>query len=114
MSVYSLDEWRKKQGNTSRSKSQSKQNTPSDEHGQTPTDAEMEGLKAIMMLLTIARMKPFTTKSALARDAATEIALCAIEGLLTTKVNENTYSNVWMVTQQGLDYIEEFEDVFSP
>jgi len=84
----------------------------SDELGQTPTDAEMHGMKAIYMVLAIARMKPFTTKSGMARDAATEVAMCASEGLMTTKLNETTYGNVWMITQHGLDYMEELEDVF--
>ena len=76
-------------------------------------DEETEALKAIYALLGIARIRPFTTKSNMARDAANEIALCASEGLLTTKINETTYGNVWLVTQDGLDYMEELEDVFS-
>ena len=37
--------------------------------------------------------------------------MCAVEGLMTTKINENTFGNVWMITQDGLDYLEEIEDV---
>lgn len=71
----------------------------------------MQGMMAIHQVLVMARMAPFTTKSTIARLAATEIAMCASEGLITTKINDVTYGNVWMVTQHGLDYIEELEDV---
>lgn len=84
--------------------------------GRGPThisEAEADGLKAIYALLSMARIRPFTTKSTLARDAATEIALCASEGLLTTKIDDTTYGNVWLVTSNGLEYMEEIQNVFS-
>lgn len=60
-----------------------------------------------------ARQKPFKTKSNIARVAANEIALAASEGLLTTKLNDATYTNVWMITADGLDWMSGFDDVFS-
>ena len=80
--------------------------------GPTLTDEQMDGTHAVYMVLAMARLKPFTTKSTMARDAATEIALCASEGFLTTKVNDTTFSNVWMVTARGLEYMEDFDNVF--
>ena len=47
----------------------------------------------------------------MARDAAAEVALCASEGLLTTKINDVTFGNVWMVTAKGLEYMEDMENV---
>lgn len=86
----------------------------SDKHGQTPiNDDEADAMKAIYSVLALARMKPFTTKSALARHAATEVALCASEGLITTRVNDNTFGNIWMVTQDGLDYMEGLDELLS-
>lgn len=87
-------------------------NLLSDELGQIPTDDQMDGTKAIYLVLSVARIRPFTTKSTMARDAATEIALCASEGLLTTKINDTTFGNVWMVTARGLEYMEDMENVF--
>ena len=113
MSVISLDEWRKKLADISTSQSQSTQNTAWEQPGQTPTDEEMQGLMAICAVVTMARVKPFTTKSDFARSYATEVAMAAVEGLITTKINETTFGNIWMVTQDGLGYIEEVEDVFS-
>ena len=113
MSVISLDEWRKKLADISTSQSQSTQNTALEQLGQTPTDEEMQGLMAICAVVQMARAKPFTTKSDFARTYATEVAMCAVEGLITTQINFNTYGNIWMVTQQGLEYLEEVEDAFN-
>lgn len=114
MSVESLDAWRKKLESTSNSPSQSMQNMVLEGTGPTHiSDEEADALRSIYALLGIARIRPFTTKSTMARDAANEIGMCASEGLLTTKINETTYGNVWLVTQDGLDYMEELEDVFS-
>mgnify|MGYP000020563639 CR=1 FL=1 len=84
----------------------------SDKHGLKLTEEEAHGMESIFMILSLARMKPFTTKSGMAREAATEIALCASEGFLTTQLNPTTFGNVWLVTQLGLEYLEEMEDVF--
>ena len=113
MSVISLEEWRKKLEDISNSTSPSKQSSMWDGAGETLTDDQKDGTKAVYMVLAMARLKPFTTKSTMARDAANEIALCASEGFLTTKVNDVTFSNVWMVTARGLEYMEECEDVLS-
>ena len=68
---------------------------------------------AICGVVTMARVRPFTTKSDFARTYATEVAMSAVEGLISTKINETTFGNIWMVTQEGLDYIEEVEVVLS-
>lgn len=115
MSVISLDEWRQKLEDISDSNSQSPQNTKSDAVGQKPTDEEeMLMMAEIYSVLLQAKQRPFTTKSEFARKAATPIALCATEGLLSTQLGENTYTNKWMVTAEGLGWMEGFEDAFSP
>jgi hypothetical protein len=57
-----------------------------------------------------ARMQPYTTKSDFARAAANEIALAASEGFISTKVDEATYSNHWMVTHDGLGFMDAVEE----
>ena len=73
----------------------------------------MHALMTIYLVVAKARQEPFTTKSEFARYAANEIGLCASEGFITTKVNEQMYGNVWMVTQLGLEYLEDMDDVLS-
>ena len=88
MSVHSLDEWRKKLVERSASDRQSKANTKSDETGPTLTEGEAAGI-AMVYVLEAAKLKPYTTKSDFARTFATEIALAACEGLLTTRLNDD-------------------------
>ena len=115
MSVISLDEWRKKQEDISVSNSQSPQNTKSDAAGPIPTDEEeLQALLEIFMVCETAKVAPFTTKSDFARTAATAIGLCATEGLISTRVRDGVYTNRWMVTSDGLDWMEGYADVFSP
>lgn len=107
-----LSEWRQKLENSTASKSPSQPNTTSVEHGQTSiNDDELHALMTIYLVVAKSRQEPFTTKSEFARYAANEIALCASEGFITTKVNEQTYGNVWMVTQLGLEYLKDLDDV---
>lgn len=111
MSVTSLCAWRKKQGDRSSSKSQSTQNTASGELGQTLTDEEAEHVAAIYTVVQTAKIKPYTTKSDFARTWATHIALAAVEGLISTRLTEEKFTNVWMVTADGLDWMSGVEDV---
>lgn len=113
--IISLSERRKKRGNTSGSKSPSRPNTMSEEHGQTSiSDEEMAVILSLYTVVQRARQQPFTTKSLFAREFANEIALCASEQYITTRVNDQAFSNVWMVTHEGLEFIEGVHDVLSP
>lgn len=86
----------------------------SGELGQTPIDEdELKVLMEIYTVLVHAKQSPFTTKSDFARMAANPVALCASEGLLSTQLNETTYTNKWMVTAEGLEWMEGMEDVLS-
>jgi len=116
MSVIYLDGVREKQGKVSNSDSQSTQKPQLDKTGLQLTDEEMEELGpivAIYSLLQRARVAPFTCKSDIARKAAEIIAVCACEGLLTTRLEDELYGNRWMVTEDGLIWMQGFEDAFT-
>lgn len=87
----------------------------SDQVGETPTDSdEMQALMEIHAVLMQAKISPFTTKSDFARVAANPIGLAASEGLISTRLDENTFTNKWMITGLGLDWLEGFNEVFGP
>ena len=111
MSVHSLEEWRKKLAERSASDRQSKANTKSDATGPTLTEGEAAGIASVYHVLEQAKIKPYTTKSDFARTWATHIALAACEGLLSTRLNEEQFTNVWMVTADGLDWMSGVENV---
>lgn len=112
--IISLSEVRKRQGNTSKSKSQSKPNTQSARAGEIPTDDEDRAMMAIYLTIEKARFSPFTTKSDFARMAANEIALAASEGLISTRLDNGVFCNKWMITQEGLQFLEEMQDDYGP
>lgn len=111
--VISLEEQRKKRANTSTSKSKSKQTTAQEKHGQTPIDdrelsaAETDTLAELIFTIERAKLQPFTTKSEFAREFANAVALCACEGFITTKLGDSQFTNVWMATSMGLQFLEE-------
>ena len=107
----SLAEWRKRRDASLKSDAQSQQNTASGQPGEIPTDDEIELLMQLFSVMVRARVEPFTTKSDTARRCANEIGLLASEGLLTTKVHEGSYGNVWLTTEEGLSWMEEVESV---
>ena len=82
------------------------QNTASEQTGQKLTKEELEELNHLFMVVHRAWQEPFTTKSDFARGAATVVALAACEGFITTKRNEHQYGNKWVVTTDGLDWME--------
>lgn len=115
MSVISLEEWRKRLEGTSTSRSPLRQNTASDQTGEIPIDPdELKPLAEIAAVLTQARQSPFTTKSDFARVAANPISFAACEGLISTKINEDTFTNRWMITSEGIDWLEGYNEVFGP
>ena len=111
--IISLSDWQKKRADSLASrKSQSPPITASDELGQIPTDEDdLQALFNIYAVIKRARISPFTTKSEFARVAATEVAICAVEGLISNRLDEGLFTNVWMVTAAGLEYMEEAEHV---
>lgn len=113
--VISFADWQKTLADISASeKSPSSQSSASVVHGPTLTDdEEIAIITRICIVLTRARLNPFTTKSDFARMAATEVALCASDGLITTRVNDGTVSNVWIITHEGIAALEELTDVLS-
>jgi hypothetical protein len=47
-------------------------------------------------------MAPFSTKSNYAREHANEVAVAASLGFISTKIDNNTHTNKWLVTVEGL------------
>ena len=118
MSVIDFKKAQKRLGKRSASKSQSTANTTSEETGQMFTDADEISQEQIMALASVyevlfkARTHPFTTKSNTAREAADIIAMLASDGLLTTKLPDGDYANVWMITQTGIKWMEQVQNDF--
>lgn len=73
----------------------------------------MGELTAVYNVLLSARTKPFTTKSTMAREYANYVALAASEGLLTTRLDDQRHINAWLITEDGLSWMRELEDVLS-
>ena len=111
--IISLSEARKKLANTSKSKSPSKLNIQSVRAGEIPTDPDERAMMALFLTVEKARAMPFTTKSEFARYAANEIALAASEGLISTRLDNGVFCNRWMITADGLAFLEEMLDAYS-
>ena len=117
-SVISLEEARKRLESISNSEYQSEQTRQSDQTGAEHTDdPTMEEIADVIMavadLLHRARVRPFTTKSDIARSAADVVALCASEDLLTTSLPNGHFTNVWMITPDGMAWLEGYADATS-
>ena len=63
----------------------------------------------VQIVLEHARLRPFKTKSDIARALANEVAVCACDGLITTRVNDMAIGNIWMITAEGLEALEWFQ-----
>ena len=108
MSVIDFKNARQKLLEQSSSNCQSTQSSASDEPGQQLIEDEesLAVIMAIYHLLERARARPFTTKSDVARGAADIVALCACEGLLTTMLPDGTFTNSWLITTDGISWLE--------
>lgn len=62
-------------------------------------------LGALVALLDHAWQGGFTTKSDLAREHASVVAMAAERALITTRVGPNQYSNKHLITPQGLSVL---------
>lgn len=113
MSVISLDEWRKKQEKLSKLTSPSAQNIPWAELGLTRIEQtnHMEDFILTYTTLDRAWRKPFTVSSKFAREGAFYVALCASEGWITTKIDEETYGNRWNISEFGMGVKKELNHV---
>ena len=109
-SVISLEEARKRLESISNSEYQSEQTQRSDltgaEHTDDPSMEEIaDVIMAVAELLHRARVRPFTTKSDIARSAQT-LSRCAPPNLLTTSLPNGHFTNVWMITPDGMAWLE--------
>ena len=71
--------------------------------GQQPTDDDAVALET----LAKAHFEGFTTKSDFARDNADAVAMLACCGLISTHLQDDTWSNLWKITSEGLTFLEE-------
>ena len=135
--IISFKEAQEKREKLSKSTSQSKRNTLSDRLGQKPTDAEleqlnielgeafqraseeqdipteqMEAVQAVHSVMMKCRIEPIPVDSELARDASQIVALLASDGLITTKLSDGQFVDVWMITEDGLNWMEAVQDDF--
>ena len=113
MSVISLDEWRKKQEKLSKLTSPSKQNIPWEELGLTRIEQNEQIEDFLLTYTTLDRAwrKPFTVSSKFAREGAFYVGLCASEGWITTKIDEETYGNRWSISEYGMGVKKELNHV---
>lgn len=115
MSVISLDEARRRLESISNSEYQSEQTQQSEPTGALPTDEEaLSVIHAVYEVLSYAHQRPFTTKSDMARAGADVVALCASEGLLSTMLPDGHFTNVWMITEDGMAWLRGYHDAASP
>ena len=73
----------------------------------------MRALFAIYLTVEKARVEPFSTKSRFARFAANEIAIAASEGFISNRLDDGVFTNKWMITAEGIEFLEEFTHEFS-
>ena len=119
MSVIDFKKAQKRLGKRSASKSQSTANITSEETGQMfiedddqITEEQMLGLATVYDLLLRTRIDPFTTKSNIAREQADLIGMLASDSLITTKLPDGAYANRWMITEMGMQWMEQVQDDF--
>ena len=113
MSVIYLNNYRSKQERISelrRSESLAKVNwaDTGDQHIDVINDPQH--LLAFWYILDLAARDPFTLKSDLSRQAAFHVAVCASEGLISVKIDTETYGNQWHLTAKGNDVMEAIYD----
>lgn len=71
--------------------------------GQQPTEEDAVAVEA----LAKAHFEGFTTKSDFAREQADAVAMLACCGLITTHMQDDTWTNLWKITSEGLLFLEE-------
>ena len=113
MSVLSLEEWRKKLEERSRSNAQLTQSTPGASPGLTATNEQLieqlPMMAAVYTVLHTTWRSPYTTKSDFARAHANYVAMCASEALITTKIADDTWGNEWLITEMGMAFMQELQ-----
>jgi|LULW01.1.fsa_nt_gb hypothetical protein len=58
-------------------------------------------------LLQVIQQKTLTTKSKMAREKADLIAFCACEGFISTMLPDGYFTNRWMITEDGIDWLKD-------
>ena len=76
------------------------------------TEEQILSLATVYDVLLRTRIDPFTTKSNIAREHADLIGMLASDSLITTKLPDGTYANRWMITEMGMQWMEQVQDDF--
>jgi|TARA_R100000951_G_scaffold116800_1_gene131172 hypothetical protein len=79
------------------------QSTASELIGQQPTKEDAEAVTVLCQ----AHFKGFTTKSDFARTHADTVAMLTRCGLISTEIGRNTWTNIFKITAEGLQYLED-------
>lgn len=80
---------------------------------QKPPEIDEEDLKSLIaftVVLDRAHKQPFTLQSDFARQASSYVAICACEGLISVRLEEDTWGDRWLITQEGLYAMENMKD----
>lgn len=75
------------------------------------TGEDIKTLIAFVVVLDRAHLSPFTLQSDFAREASQYVAICASEGLITVRIEEDTWGDKWIITQDGLHCKENMKNV---
>lgn len=103
MSVIDLEEQRKKLASSSSSDAKLTQNSASELIGLQPTREDADAVEVLCQ----AHFKGFTTKSEFARRHADTVAMLTRCQLISTEIGRNTWTNIFKITAEGLQYLEE-------
>jgi len=79
------------------------QNLASELIGLQPTKEDAQAVEVLCQ----AHFKGFTTKSEFARKYADTIAMLTRCQLISTEVGRNTWTNIFKITAEGLQYLED-------
>lgn len=107
MSVISFEKARKRLAKSGSKKGYLSQLTSqSDEHGPTLTDEQKAAMMRLFLCVLKAADDPPLVKSRFAREQAQYIGIAASMGLITLQLDEEHFTNHWMLTDEGFEWLK--------
>ena len=67
---------------------------------------------AVFLTVEKARAMPFTTKSEVREIRSKRNCTGSIRRLISTRLDDGVFTNRWMVTQEGLQFLEDIIDAY--
>jgi len=113
MSVISFEEARKKlEEDGALKKYRSKLSTASAEAGLIHTDIDLDEDDAaafvrLFLIVDKACRRPFSAKGKFARENAVQLPAAQDLGLITTRLDDETWGSVWLCTEGGMEWLKE-------